>query len=103
MCISSCGTQGVELVLYGSVEPLADAVGLRALAFILEWSYGLDARYSSNSWSHGAAVTPSPGPVSILIHLEVVLLKERHDAVVEHVGGDKGILTVVQFGEADFG
>ncbi len=32
-----------------------------------------------------------------------MLLKERHDAVVEHVGGDKGILTVVQFGEADFG
>ena len=40
--------------------------------------------------------------LSAKVEQEGIILDETQ-VVVEHVGGDKGILTVVQFGEADFG
>lgn len=94
---------GVELVLYRSVEPFTNAVCLRTFRFDFGVVYVFNGQIQfilmrfPVSIIFGSSVGEHPH------QLQVMLFKEWNNPVIEHVRRNKSVLPVVELGEADFG
>ncbi len=89
----------VELVEHGFVEPLDDAVGLwaarlgAAVVDVLDREVELVVVRLRGGAILGASVGQHPA------QLDAMLVEERHDTVVEQIGGGDRGLPVVELGE----
>ena len=91
----------VELIEHGFMEPLDDAVGLRAFGLgagmvdVLDGQVGLVFVTVVGTAELGAAVGQQA------LQRDAVRLEEGNDAIVEQIGGGDRCLAVVELGEAE--
>ena len=91
----------VELVQHGLVEPLHDAIGLRAFGFRAGVIDVLDGEIELVLVMLGIAAISVPRSVSTL-QLDAFLVEEGNDAIVQEIGGGQRRLAIVELGESDF-
>ena len=92
----------VKLVEHGAVETLADAVRLRALGLgaavvdVLDGQVELVLVALGTAAIFGTAIRQHPAEP------DLVLIAERHHAIVQQVGGGDRRLAVIELGKGDF-
>ena len=89
----------IELLQDGFVEALADAVGLRASRLGAAVVDVLDGQIELVFMRLGGAAEFRAAVGQHAAEFDVVLVEERHDAVVDQVGGGDRGLAVIQLGE----
>ena len=92
----------VELVQHGPVEPLDDAIGLRAFGFRAGVIDVLNGKIELVFVVLGIAAIFGAAIGQHALQLDAFFVEEGDDAVVQQIGGGERRLAIVELGEGDF-